>query len=202
MKIVFATNNAHKLQEVNQILGPSFVLATPRDYGITEDIPEEQPTLEGNALQKARYIHDRTGLDCFADDTGLEVSALGGAPGVRSARYAGDGHDSEANMTLLLKNLEGIADRSARFRTVIALILDGKEYLFEGEVKGHISAARSGTEGFGYDPIFVPDGYDVSFAEMSAEQKNNISHRGRAVVKLAEFLSQAAAKSRSVAAEE
>lgn len=188
MKIVFATNNAHKLKEVSQILGPAFALATPRDCGITEEIPEEQQTLEGNAMQKARYIHERTGLDCFADDTGLEVDALGGAPGVRSARYAGDGHDAEANMALLLKNLEGVADRSARFRTVIALILGGKEYLFDGEVKGCISIERSGSEGFGYDPVFVPEGHDVSFAEMPAEEKNYISHRGRAVAKLAEFL--------------
>ncbi len=188
MKIIFATNNSHKLQEVNQILGPAFELATPRDCGITEDIPEEQPTLEGNALQKARYIHERTGMDCFADDTGLEVAALGGAPGVHSARYATDGHDPEANMSLLLENLAGAADRSARFRTVIALILKGKEYLFEGEVRGHIAELRSGSEGFGYDPVFVPEGYDTTFAQMSAAEKNGISHRGRAVAKLADFL--------------
>ena len=188
MKLVFATNNRHKLTEVFQILGPEFELLTPRDCGITEEIPEEQATLEGNALQKARYIYERTGLDCFADDTGLEVAALGGAPGVRSARYAGDGHDSQANMELLLRNLEGTVDRSARFRTVIALILNGKEYLFEGEVRGDISEARTGDGGFGYDPVFVPEGYDCSFAEMSASEKNNISHRGRAVAKLAAFL--------------
>ena len=188
MKIIFATNNSHKLQEVNQILGPAFELATPRDCGITEDIPEEQPTLEGNALQKARYIHERTGMDCFADDTGLEVAALGGAPGVHSARYATDGHDPEANMSLLLENLAGAADRSARFRTVIALILKGKEYLFEGEVRGHIAELRSGSEGFGYDPVLVPEGYDTTFAQMSAAEKNGISHRGRAVAKLADFL--------------
>ena len=188
MKIIFATNNSHKLQEVNQILGPAFELATPRDCGITEDIPEEQPTLEGNALQKARYIHERTGMDCFADDTGLEVAALGGAPGVHSARYATDGHDPEANMSLLLENLAGAADRSARFRTVIALILKGKEYLFEGEVRGHIAELMSGAEGFGYDPVFVPEGYDTTFAQMSAAEKNGISHRGRAVAKLADFL--------------
>ena len=188
MKIIFATNNSHKLQEVNQILGPAFELATPRDCGITEDIPEEQPTLEGNALQKARYIHERTGMDCFADDTGLEVAALGGAPGVHSARYATDGHDPEANMSLLLENLAGAADRSARFRTVIALILKGKEYLFEGEVRGHIAELRSGSDGFGYDPVFVPEGYDTTFAQMSAAEKNGISHRGRAVAKLADFL--------------
>lgn len=196
MKIVFATNNSHKLQEVSQILGPAFELVTPRDCGITEDIPEEQPTLEGNALQKARYIHERTGMDCFADDTGLEVAALGGAPGVRSARYATEGHDPEANMSLLLENLEGVTDRSARFRTVIALILDGEEYLFEGEVKGRIAVSRSGAEGFGYDPIFVPEGYGVTFAEMRAEEKNAISHRGRAVSKLAGFLEARAAAKR------
>jgi XTP/dITP diphosphohydrolase len=188
MKLVFATNNAHKLGEVLQILGPGFTLTTPREHGITEDIPEDQPTLEGNALQKARYIYERTGLDCFADDTGLEVVALGGAPGVRSARYATDGHDHDANMELLLRNLEGATDRSASFRTVIALILGGREYLFEGRVDGHISESRSGSEGFGYDPVFVPEGCGVSFAEMDAAQKNAISHRGRAVEKLAEFL--------------
>lgn len=188
MKLVFATNNRHKLDEVRQILGRDFELFTPRDCGITEEIPEEQATLDGNALQKARYIFERTGLDCFADDTGLEVDALDGAPGVRSARYAGDEHDSEANMDLLLRNMEGASDRSARFRTVIALILGGSEYLFEGEVRGRISDGRSGAGGFGYDPIFVPEGYDVSFAEMSAQEKNRISHRGRAVEKLAGFM--------------
>lgn len=190
MKIIFATNNAHKLQEVQQILGEGYTLVTPRECGITEDIPEEQATLEGNALQKARYLHERTGLDCFADDTGLEVDALGGAPGVRSARYAGDGHDFAANTALLLKNLENATDRSARFRTVIALILGGKEYLFEGEVRGHITEAESGCGGFGYDPVFVPDGYDITFAEMDPAEKNRISHRGRATEKLNTFLKE------------
>lgn len=188
MEIIFATNNAHKLGEVQAVLGGGFRLLTPRECGITEDIPETQPTLEGNALQKARYLHDRTGRDCFADDTGLEVATLGGAPGVHSARYATDGHDFAANKRLLLKNMEGIADRRARFRTVIALILDDKEYLFEGTVEGNIAETESGAEGFGYDPLFIPDGHDRSFAEMSAEEKNGISHRGRAVRKLAEFL--------------
>ena len=188
MKIIFATNNAHKLQEVQQILGDSYPLVTPRECGITEDIPEAQDTLEGNALQKARYLYERTGTNCFADDTGLEVEALGGAPGVRSARYAGDGHDFSANTALLLKNLAGKDDRSARFRTVIALILDGKEYLFEGEVKGYITDTEAGAGGFGYDPVFVPDGYDITFAEMDPVEKNRISHRGRAVEKLNTFL--------------
>lgn len=188
MEILFATNNAHKLMEVQAVLGPGFKLLTPRDCGVTEDIPEEQETLEGNASQKARYLHGRTGMDCFADDTGLEVEALGGEPGVRSARYAGPGHDSERNMELLLRNMEGITDRRARFRTVISLILDGEEHLFEGIVGGVLLTVPRGTNGFGYDPIFVPDGYAETFAEMSDEAKNAISHRGRAVVKLAAFL--------------
>ena len=161
---------------------------TPRECGVTEEIPEEQETLEGNASQKAHYLHDRTGCDCFADDTGLEVEALGGEPGVRSARYAGPGHDSERNMELLLRNMEGITDRRARFRTVISLILDGEEHLFEGIVGGVLLTVPRGTNGFGYDPIFVPDGYAETFAEMSDEAKNAISHRGRAVAKLAAFL--------------
>ena len=188
MKIVFATNNAHKLQEVAQVVGDKFELATLRECGITEDIPENEPTLEGNALAKARYVYERTGLNCFADDTGLEVEALGGAPGVRSARYAGDEHDFDANNALLLKNLEGESNRKARFRTVIALILGGEAYLFEGIVEGTIIDHMSGTEGFGYDPMFVPEGEIRTFAEMSAEEKNAISHRGRAVAKLVEFL--------------
>lgn len=188
MKIVFATNNAHKLAEVQAVLGPRFELMTPRDCGITEEIPEEQPTIEGNASQKARYIFERTGLDCFADDTGLEVYALGGAPGVHSARYATDGHNFEANKRLLIKNLRGAADRRARFRTVISLILGGEEHLFEGIVEGQIIEQERGEEGFGYDPLFVPEGRGRTFAEMSAEEKNAVSHRGRAVRKLAAYL--------------
>lgn len=188
MKIIFATNNSHKLSEVQAVLGSDFELVTPSMCGITEDIPEQQPTLEGNASQKAHYIYDRLGANCFADDTGLEVEALGGAPGVHSARYATDGHDFAANNRLLLKNLEGVENRKARFRTVIALILDGREYQFEGVVEGRIATSESGLEGFGYDPMFIPDGYDCSFAEMSADEKNAISHRGRAVRKLVEFL--------------
>jgi len=187
-KIIFATNNAHKLSEVQALLGDRFRLVTLAECGITEEIPENAPTLEGNALQKARYVSERTGEDCFADDTGLEVDALGGAPGVHSARYATDGHDFAANNRLLLRNLSGAADRSAHFRTVIALILDGREYLFEGRVDGHIAESESGCGGFGYDPLFVPEGFDRTFAEMSADEKNAISHRGRAVTRLVEFL--------------
>lgn len=188
MKILFATNNAHKLAEVSAVLGPQFTLTTPREAGIAEDIPEDQPTLEGNALQKARYIHARTGLDCFADDTGLEVEALGGAPGVRSARYATDGHDFAANNRLLLKNLKGQANRRARFRTVISLLLDGEEHLFEGIVEGRIIDRETGHEGFGFDPLFIPDGYDRTFAQMTTGEKNEVSHRARAVRKLAAYL--------------
>lgn len=188
MKIIFATNNAHKIAEVEAVLGEGFSLSTPRECGITEDIPEEQPTLEGNASQKAHYIYDRTGRDCFADDTGLEVEALGGAPGVHSARYATDGHDFAANNRRLLSELQGVDNRRARFRTVISLIIDGEEHLFEGIVEGHIALSEAGCGGFGYDPLFVPEGCDRTFAEMSADEKNAISHRGRAVAKLVEFL--------------
>lgn len=188
MKILFATNNAHKLAEVQAVLGDSYTLVTPRDCGVTEEIPETQPTLEGNALQKARYLYERTGLDCFADDTGLEVEALGGAPGVHSARYATDGHDFAANNRLLLQNLAGEENRRARFRTVVALILGGREYLFEGVVEGQIIDRETGHEGFGYDPLFRPDGYDRTFAQMTTEEKNAVSHRTRAVRKLAAFL--------------
>lgn len=188
MKLIFATNNRHKLEEVQDVLGEAYTLATPRELGVTEEIPEEEPTLEGNALQKARYLYRRTGENCFADDTGLEVDALGGAPGVHSARYAGEAKNSQDNIALLLKNLAGKTDRKARFRTVIALILDGKEYLFEGIVEGRIIAEEHGAGGFGYDPVFIPEGSSETFAEMGAEEKNRISHRGRAVRALAEFL--------------
>lgn len=188
MEIIFATNNAHKLAEVEAVLGDGFRLVTPRECGITEDIPEDRATLEGNASQKSHYIYDRTGRDCFADDTGLEVEALGGAPGVHSARYATDGHDFAANNRRLLRELQGVGNRRARFRTVISLILGGEEHLFEGIVEGHIAQCEAGCGGFGYDPLFIPDGFDRTFAEMAAEQKNAISHRGRAVAKLVEFL--------------
>ena len=179
MKIVFATNNAHKLTEVQAVLGDAYTLVTPRDCGVTEEIPEDQETLKGNASQKARYLHRRTGL---------EVEALGGAPGVHSARYATDGHDFAANNRLLLKNLEGAENRRARFRTVISLLLGGEEHLFEGIVEGRIIDREAGHEGFGYDPLFVPDGYTKTFAEMTTEEKNAVSHRARAVRKLAAYL--------------
>ena len=188
MKIIFATNNAHKLSEVQAVLGDSFELVTPRMCGVEEDIPETAATLEGNASQKSHYLYEKTGLDCFADDTGLEVEALGGEPGVHSARYATDGHDFAANNRLLLKNMEGQENRRARFRTVISLIEGGEEHLFEGIVEGRIIDHESGTEGFGYDPLFVPDGFDRTFAEMTADEKNEISHRGRAVRKLVAYL--------------
>ena len=188
MKLIFATNNAHKVAEVQAVLGDGYELVTPRQMGITEDIPETASTLEGNARQKARYLYERTGLDCFADDTGLEVDALDGAPGVHSARYATDGHDFEANTRLLLHNMEGKEDRRARFRTAIILIEGGEEHLFEGRVEGEITHAPAGCGGFGYDPVFRPEGYELTFAEMSADEKNSISHRGRAVAKLVEYL--------------
>lgn len=183
-RIVFATNNAHKLAEVKAVLGAEYELVTLREVGITEDIPETGATLDENATIKARYVYERTGLDCFADDTGLEVVALDGAPGVHSARYATDGHDFAANNAKLLREMDGKEDRRARFRTVISLIRNGVEEQVEGIVEGRIATAMSGCEGFGYDPLFIPEGYDISFAEMSAEQKNAISHRGRAVEEL------------------
>lgn len=193
MKIVFATNNSHKLEEIRQILGESIEVLSLADINCHEDIPETAPTIEGNAMMKARYVYDKYGTPCFADDTGLEVEALDGAPGVYSARYAGgEGHDSEANMRKLLHELEGKENRRAQFRTVIALIeqKDGKPvaHTFEGKIEGHISDEKRGTSGFGYDPIFVPEGYDQSFAELGNEIKNKISHRARAVARLAEYL--------------
>lgn len=193
MKIVFATNNSHKLEEIRQILGKSIEVLSLADINCHEDIPETAPTIEGNAMMKARYVYDKYGTPCFADDTGLEVEALDGAPGVYSARYAGgEGHDSEANMRKLLHELEGKENRRAQFRTVIALIeqKDGKPvaHTFEGKIEGHISDEKRGTSGFGYDPIFVPEGYEQSFAELGNEIKNKISHRARAVARLAEYL--------------
>ena len=187
-KIVFATNNAHKLEEVRAIVGDRFEIIPLAQTGITEEIPETADTLDGNALQKARYVFERTGLDCFADDTGLEVEALNGAPGVHSARYATDGHDFAANNAKLLRELEGQENRRARFRTVISLIRNGVEEQVEGIVEGRIATTMTGSEGFGYDPLFIPEGYDKSFAEMSAEEKNAISHRGRAVEALVKIL--------------
>jgi XTP/dITP diphosphohydrolase len=187
-KMVVATNNAHKLKEIAAILGQEIELLSLKDIQCFADIPETADTLEGNARQKAMYIYENYGMDCFADDTGLEVEALGGAPGVFSARYAGEGHDSEANMQKLLKELAGKENRKAQFRTVICLIRNGKEHLFEGIVKGEIIQEKRGGEGFGYDPIFVPEGYDLTFAELGDDVKNTISHRARSVEKLCQFL--------------
>ena len=193
MKLVFATNNAHKLQEVRQILDERFLVKGLAEIGCHEDIPETASTLEGNALQKARYVHDHYGLDCFADDTGLEVEALDGAPGVFTARFGqmngyGESHDAEANIHCLLDKLQHSENRHARFRTAIALVMDGQEHLFEGIVEGEILRQKSGCEGFGYDPVFAPEGRGVSFAEMPAHEKNAISHRGRAIEALVRFL--------------
>ena len=187
-KLVVATNNAHKLEEIAAILGNEMELLSLKDIQCFADIPETADTLEGNARQKAMYIYENYGMDCFADDTGLEVEALNGAPGVYSARYAGNGHDSEANMQKLLHELEGTKNRKAQFRTAICLIQEGKEYLFEGIVKGEIIGEKRGGAGFGYDPIFVPEGYEQTFAELGNDIKNTISHRARAVEKLCSFL--------------
>lgn len=188
-KFVFATNNSHKLEEVTAILGEKVELLSMKDIKCDTDIPETADTLEGNALLKARYIFDNYHLDCFADDTGLEVETLNGAPGVYSARYAGgEGHDAQANMLKLLHELDGKENRKAQFRTAISLILDGKEYLFEGVIKGEIIKEKRGDSGFGYDPVFMPEGYDRTFAELGNDIKNQISHRALAVQKLCEFL--------------
>ena len=203
-KIVFATNNLHKLEEIRQILGDNMEVLSLSDIDCHADIPETADTLEGNALQKARYVWDHYHMSVFADDTGLEVDALDGAPGVHSARYAdGEGHDSEANMQKLLRELDGKTRRTAHFRTVIALLLapegaadaaaegaaEPTVHLFEGRVDGTIATAKRGTAGFGYDPLFVPDGYNESFAELGTKVKNTISHRARAVARLCEFFS-------------
>ena len=207
MKIVFATNNAHKLREVAQVVGENFEILTLRECGITEDIPEEQPTLEGNALQKARYVYERTGADCFADDTGLEVDALGGAPGVYTARYAGEGKDFNANMDKVLYELQvaeceanmaagmGLkvrkVSRRARFKSVITLIVGGEKKFFEGTLEGVIAREKSGNGGFGYDPVFIADEYPgQTLADITEEQKNEISHRGKALRAMAAWLKQ------------
>lgn len=188
MDLVFATNNENKLKEIQQLLGASVNILSLSELGCFDDIPETGDTLEANALQKARYIHDRYGINCFADDTGLEVDFLNGAPGVYSARYAGEEKSAERNMDKILSELQGVAHREASFRTVVALIIDGEEFLFEGEVKGDILKSRQGEAGFGYDPIFQPAGYSASFAQMDMNEKNKISHRGRAVTKLVKYL--------------
>lgn len=188
-KLVFATNNAHKLEEIRAILGDKVEILSLNDINCHADIPETADTLQGNAALKVRYIYENYGLDCFADDTGLEVEALNGAPGIYSARYAGgEGHDSEANMKKLLSEMQDKENRKARFRTVICLIEGGKEHFFEGIVNGSIIRERKGGAGFGYDPIFMPDGYSETFAEMGNDEKNKISHRARAVQKLCEYL--------------
>lgn len=193
-EIIMATNNAHKLEEVRQILGDGFLVKGLAEIGCHEDIPESADTLEGNALQKVRYVHDHYGVDCFADDTGLEVTALEGAPGVFTARFGamngyGESHDSDANIQCLLDKMEEAEDRTARFRTVVALVQNGEEHLFEGIVEGKILTQKVGEGGFGYDPVFAPsEGKGLAFAQMSAENKNAISHRGRAISKLVEFL--------------
>lgn len=188
MKLVFATNNKHKLEEINRILGETYQIVSLEDIGCREDIPEDQATLEGNALQKARYVKEHYGYDCFADDTGLEIEALDGRPGVYSARYAGPAKDPQDNMRKVLVEMADKDNRRACFRTVIALVSDGQEHLFEGRVDGEILRTKQGEAGFGYDPIFRPEGHCESFAEMAMDEKNTISHRGRATQKLVEFL--------------
>ena len=188
MKIVFATNNPNKLKEIQSLMPAGIEIISLKDIGCTEDIPETGETLEANAFQKARYLKEHYGYDCFADDTGLEIESLNRAPGVYSARYAGPERSAEANMAKILTELDGKENRKAQFRTAIALILNGKEQLFEGKVEGHISETKQGEEGFGYDPIFLPKNYQRSFAQMSMDEKGTISHRGRAVRKLVDFL--------------
>jgi XTP/dITP diphosphohydrolase len=188
MKLVFATNNQHKLHEISQLLGDSIELLSLNDIGCNEDIPENQDTLEGNASEKSFFIFNKYGIDCFADDTGLEIEALNGEPGVYSARYAGEEKNPENNIDLVLAKLNKIKNRKARFRTVISLVINGREIQFEGIVSGSILEERHGKAGFGYDPIFRPDESPFSFAEMPLDEKNKISHRGRAVQKLVEYL--------------
>lgn len=188
MELVFASNNLHKIKEISSIIGGKFDLRGLADLGITEEIPENEETIEGNALAKARYVHKLTGLNVFADDTGLETEALNGLPGVHSARFAGESKDSSANIRKLQKMLKGQSNRKARFKTVIALIYNDEEFMFEGTVNGKIIEENRGTEGFGYDPVFIPDCYETTFAEMPLSEKNKISHRARAFEKLKTFL--------------
>ena len=189
-KIVFATNNEHKLREIRAIIHDGTEVLSLADIGCHADIPETADTLEGNALIKAHFVYDNYGYDCFADDTGLEVEALDGAPGVHTARYAGDNQDSQANMRKLLQEMKGKDNRNARFRTAIALIQDGKEHLFSGEVRGTITTEPLGNKGFGYDPVFIPEDTGLTFAQLGEDVKNHISHRARAVAKLTEFLNK------------
>jgi XTP/dITP diphosphohydrolase len=187
-KILFATNNKHKLKEVREISGKSIEICGLQEVGFEGEVPETQTTLEGNAKQKARFIYEHTGLNCFADDTGLEIDALDGRPGVYSARYAGEACSFEDNIVKVLAEMEGKSDRNARFRCVVCLILDGKEYLFEGKIEGSLLTGKRGSDGFGYDPLFVPEGQAVTFAEMAPYLKNGISHRGRAINKMLRYL--------------
>ena len=188
MKLVFATNNLNKLSEIRPLVPSGIEILSLKDINCNEQLPETNPTLQENALQKAKYVFDNYGFNCFADDTGLEIDALGGEPGVYSARYAGEDCSAEDNMKKALDKLEGEKERSAKFRTVIALIIDGEETLFEGECKGRMTNIKSGAEGFGYDPIFIPEGYELTFSEMNKDEKGKISHRGKAVKKLVRFL--------------
>jgi len=187
MKLVFASNNKHKIEEVSAILGSFCTIISLKELGCDDEIPETQPTIEGNALQKARYIHEKYKVNCFADDTGLEIDALHGDPGVYSARFAGEGCSFRDNMEKVLRLMEHEDNRKAVFKTVIALILDGTEYLFEGKVTGKITLTEMGEKGFGYDPIFLPDGYSLTYAEMDLHEKNKLSHRARATAKMKEF---------------
>lgn len=188
MKLVFATNNKHKLEEVREILGNKFEILSLKDIHFFDEIPETQNTIEGNASQKAHFIYDKYNINCFADDTGLEIDALNGAPGVYSARYAGDNCTYEDNVQKVLKKLEGINNRKAQFKTVISLIVNDIEYVFQGIIKGSVTENKRGKSGFGYDPIFLPEGYEKTFAELSSREKNKISHRGLATQKLFNFL--------------
>lgn len=188
-KLIFVTNNPHKLEEIRKIVGERIKIYSLKDINCLEEIPETADTIRDNAIMKAQYVADKYGVDCFADDTGLEVSALGGAPGVHTARYASaEGHDTIGNMQLLLKNLEGESDRKAQFVTYIALVIKGEIRTFEGVCKGTILSQMRGNEGFGYDPIFKPEGFEETFAQMTSEQKNSVSHRGKATRKLIEYL--------------
>jgi XTP/dITP diphosphohydrolase len=190
MKLIFATNNQHKVQEIRAVIGSRFEIMTLQEAGIETEIPEPYDTLEENATGKSTFIYKMTGLNCFSEDTGLEVSALHGEPGVKSARYAGDSRSFDANIDKLLSNLAPYPDRSARFRTVISLLIDGQETLFEGICEGKIAEKRNGHLGFGYDPVFIPSGSEKTFAEMSLEEKNRYSHRKKATEKLVAFLNR------------
>ena len=190
MKLVFATNNQNKVNEIKSLIGNGVEILSLKDIGCNEELSETQETLEENALQKASYVADKYGVNCFADDTGLEVESLNGAPGVYSARYAGMECKAEDNMTKVLAELDGKENRAAKFRTIVALILNGEKHSFEGKIDGSITRSKSGSDGFGYDPIFQPNGFDITFSEMSMAEKNTISHRGKAVAKLVAFLKE------------